>query len=155
MTIWPKKNTKEDQSNLPHWAEFEILRFPSPEGWAADKLVLKTLLESAFICSSTARLPKDWKSKWLSPLTYWPQNQYGSSMDRGQPRNQLWCLMLNSFQLIKQRKILCSKSKWSRLPSLSYPKFNTDHLWWMTLHVNNYGGLKVSIIGLYLLRDKE
>jgi len=121
--------------------ELRMSEHYTPEWWSVEKLVLKKL--ECYLCIHMLifykTLPKDWKSKWLSPVTYWPHNQYGSSMDHGQPRNQLWWLMLNSFQ-IKQRKILCSRSKWPRLLSY-YPKFNTDHLWWMTHHVNHYGGL--------------
>jgi len=57
-------------------------------------------LNSAFIYSSTARLCR--KTESQSDFHLWHQNQYGSSMDGGQPRNQLWCLMLNCFQIIEQ-----------------------------------------------------
>ena len=61
-------------------------------------------------------LLKDWKSKWLSLLTYWPQYQYWPSMDHGQPRNQFWCLMLNSFQIIEKTwffiKCYCDLDIW-------------------------------------------
>jgi len=49
--------------------------------------------------------------------------------------------MLNSVQIIKQERFyvqgLCDLDFCP-----SDPKINTDHLWWMTHHINNYGGLK-------------
>jgi len=67
-------------------------------------------LNSAFIYSSTARLCR--KTESQSDFHLWHQNQYGSSMDGGQPRNQLWCLMLNCFQIIEQIWFLHTMLLW-------------------------------------------